>query len=150
MNSIRKIEISDTGEHYIDLGVEVCNMLGWNVDDVIQWTDNKDGSFTLQKKDPVPDKVETELVLVDCISSYRMRYVVEVPKGKAEWALDTVTMDDAREFSQRWLGETISSHRVIEHSEFIALCKEDNDYLSHWAPEQMEDNFITKWVPNKK
>lgn len=148
MREVRKIEISDTGDYYIDLGEDLCNSLGWEVDDIIQWTDNKDGSFTLHKKDP--DNVETELVLVECISTYRMRYVVEVPKGKAEWALDTVTMEDAKEFSQRWLGETITSHRVIEHSEFIDLCKEDNDYLSHWAPEKMEDTFITRWVPNKK
>jgi hypothetical protein len=147
MNEIRKIEVSDSGEYYIDLGEKVCNSLGWNVGDVVEWTDNKDGSFTLTK---AVAEIEKELVLVECVSSYVMRYVVEVPKGKKEWALDTVSMHEAKEFSQRWLGETITSHRVIEHDEFINLCKQDNDYLSHWAPEKMEDSFITKYDAKKK
>ena len=36
---------------------------------------------------------ETEWVLVETMHSFRMRYMVEVPKGKSEYALDTVVMD---------------------------------------------------------
>ena len=43
---------------------------------------------------------ETEWVLVECVSTFRMRYMVEVPKDKSEYALDTVTMNEAKEFSQ--------------------------------------------------
>jgi hypothetical protein len=44
--------------------------------------------------------MKTEFVLVECVSTFRMRYVVEVPEGKSEYALDTVVMNEANEFSQ--------------------------------------------------
>lgn len=34
----------------IDLGEEVCEMLGWQPGDIIEWIDNKDGTWTLKKK----------------------------------------------------------------------------------------------------
>jgi len=65
-------------------------------------------------------ETETQLVLIECVSSYRIRYMVEVPKGidtlgndKSLWALDTVSMNEAREFSQEHIGEQIISHRVV-------------------------------------
>ena len=40
-----------TGDYYIELTDEICNELGWKVDDEIEWVDNEDGSFILRKKD---------------------------------------------------------------------------------------------------
>ena len=40
------------GERLLDLGHEVCESLGWKVGDTIEWIDNKDGSWTLRKKEP--------------------------------------------------------------------------------------------------
>jgi hypothetical protein len=37
------------GELMLDLGNEVCDHLGWQPGDVIEWIDNKDGSWTLRK-----------------------------------------------------------------------------------------------------
>lgn len=86
---------------------------------------------------PVEEEdMKTELVLVECISTFRERYVVEVPHGKKEWALDTVTMNETVEFSQEHLGETIVSHRVIDEAEFNRLHEEDNDYLKDWTSDQ--------------
>ena len=90
--------------------------------------------------------METEFVLVECISQHRMCYVVEVPKGKSEWALDTVVCEDAKEFSQEWLGETIFSHRVIPTREdVLQLCNEDNDYCKSWTDEKKLEVFVTEW-----
>ena len=86
---------------------------------------------------------ENELVLVECVSTFRMRYVVEVPKGKSEWALDTVTMNEAKEFSQEHLGETIVSHRVVTKDEAIQLSDIDNHYCSSWEEDQKVNAFIT-------
>jgi hypothetical protein len=61
--------------------------------------------------------VKKEWVLVECVQSYRMRYMVEVPEGKSEWALDTVSMHQAKEFSHQDIGETIVSHRVISEAD---------------------------------
>jgi adenosyl cobinamide kinase/adenosyl cobinamide phosphate guanylyltransferase len=84
-----------------------------------------------------------EWVLVDCVSTFRMRYLVEVPEGKKEWALDTVVMKEAKEFSQEHIGEQIVSHRVVTKEEALAICDEDNSYCASWNDEQKEQAFFT-------
>ena len=37
-------------ELLLDLGTEVCEQMGWAPGDVIEWIDNKDGSWILKKK----------------------------------------------------------------------------------------------------
>lgn len=37
-------------ELLLDLGHTVCAEMGWQVGDVLEWIDNKDGSWILQKK----------------------------------------------------------------------------------------------------
>jgi len=86
----------------------------------------------------------TQLVLVECISQYRTRYMVEVPTGKREWAEDTVMMEEALEFSQLSLGETIISTRVVTKWEALMLCDEDNEYCYSWSDEKKYDTFVTK------
>lgn len=76
---------------------------------------------------------------------FRMRYMVEVPAGKSEWALDTVTLHEAKEFSQKHLDETIVSHRVISNSEALSLCDNDNDYVKDWTAEKKLETFFTPW-----
>lgn len=70
---------------------------------------------------------ETEYVLVEAIQQIRVRYVVEVPKDKKDWALDSVALNEAEEFSQSDLGETIVSHRVVSRDEILTLFDEDNE-----------------------
>ena len=36
-------------ELLLDLGNELCAELGWQVGDTLEWTDNKDGTWTLLK-----------------------------------------------------------------------------------------------------
>lgn len=89
-------------------------------------------------------EAKTEWVLVDCVSTFRMRYMVEVPKGQELWALDTVTMHEAKEFSQEHLGETIVSHRVVTEKEALKICDQDNDYAKKWSKAQKIDAFFTR------
>ena len=83
-----------------------------------------------------------KLVLVDAISSHRMRYVVEV-EDVLEHALDTVVMQEAIEFSQLHIGEQISSYREITEEEYLKIFDEDSSYLKDWETEK-KLNFITK------
>ena len=83
-------------------------------------------------------------VMVEAISQFRMRYMVEAPADHPEYALDDVTMHTAKEFSQEWLGEVISSHRVMSQEDALQLCEEDNSYCSTWKDEQLIDAFFTK------
>ena len=57
---------------------------------------------------------DKDYVVVTCVSSYRMRYVMhkddlqklntEKPVDPIEWANDTVTMEQCEEFSQEHMG----------------------------------------------
>ena len=125
---------------YITFPDEVLKEVGWKEGDSIKWEQQDDGSFILSKVK------KTVTVLVDCISTYRMRYAVEVPADNPEWALDTVTCEEAKEFSQKWLGETIVSHRIVDREEILKICDEDNDYCSSWTDDKKLEVFTTPWV----
>ena len=38
------------GELLLDLGLELCAQLGWQAGDTVEWIDQKDGSWLLQKQ----------------------------------------------------------------------------------------------------
>ena len=98
-------------------------------------------------------ETETQLILVECVSTFRIRYMVEVPKGidtlgndKALWALDTVTIGEAREFSQEHIGEQIISHRVVSRNEALAMCDQENKYGHTWDDDLKASAFFTLWA----
>lgn len=137
------VEQDEQGESIIQLPPDFIEDAGWKEGDRIQWINRNDGSWEMKK-------VETQFVLVEAVSQFRQRYVVEVPTGtdafgtdKTLWALDTVTMDEAKEFSQEHLGETIVSHRVLSYDEVIKLCDKDNDYCQAWSEEKKVEAFVT-------
>ena len=136
-------EDPETGDLILPLNDDILEQTGWKTGDSIDWTDNKDGSWTMKK-------IETQWVLVEAVSMFRERYMVEVPVGvdmygkdKAEWALDTVTMEEAKEFSQQHLGQTIVSHRVVTKEDALAMCDKENDYAKKWNDELKIQNFFT-------
>ena len=78
--------------------------------------------------------------LVETVSVFRMRYVVEAKN--ASDARGEVTMslgDDFKEFSQLHVDEMISSTREIDQAEYIRVFDEDNVYLKDWTEEQKLD-----------
>ena len=87
---------------------------------------------------------DTEFVLVETVSMFRMRYVIEVPKGKSEYALDDVVMRDAelKEFSQKHLDEIIVSHRTIKPKKIVKMIDNDNEYCKSWSPEKKLQTFV--------
>jgi hypothetical protein len=136
-------EDSETGDLILPLNDEILEGTGWKTGDNIEWIDNKDGSWTMKK-------IESQWVLVEAISTFRQRYMVEVPVGidrhgkdKTLWALDTVTLEEAKEFSQEHLGETIVSHRVVTKEEALVMCDKDNDYTKVWNDEMKIQAFFT-------
>lgn len=94
----------------------------------------------------------SKFILVETISQYRMRYVVEVPLdhnerenpcSAIEWAEDTVTMEEAKEFSQKHIGEFILSSHEITPDHIITLCDEDNHYYASWDKAKKVEVFVT-------
>ena len=136
---IVRLEQDENGDLMLPLGDELCESVGWKIGDTIVWKDNEDGSWTMSKKPT------TKIVLVDALVSYRMRYAVELAEDSPEsWALDTVTMAQAAEFSQECLGEQIVSHRVVTEAEFLQQFDKDNSYLADWTAEKKFDSALTR------
>jgi hypothetical protein len=51
MPTAQVIEDPDNpGELFLDLGTELCAQLGWQAGDILEWIDQKDGSWLLQKQ----------------------------------------------------------------------------------------------------
>ncbi len=136
-------EDPETKDLIMPLPEGMCDELGWEIGDSLDWSASPDGSFLLSKK-------QTQWVLVECVSTFRQRYMVEVPVGtdgqgndKTLWALDTVTMEEAKEFSQEHIGEQIVSHRVVTKKEALDLSDIDNDYTIAWNEETKLKTFFT-------
>jgi len=98
----------------------------------------------------------SKYVMVDAISQFRIRYVVEVPDDvenpgedkypcTAEtYAMDTVTCEEATEFSQHHLGETIISSREVTLEEALAQYRKDEPTLGEaWDDSVIIKNAIT-------
>jgi hypothetical protein len=97
-------------------------------------------------------------VMIDTVSQFRMRYVVEVPDDvenpsgigvypctPEEYASDTVVCEQTREFSQEHLGETIVSTREVSLEEAIAQWRKDNGgAFDSWSDELVVKNSITE------
>lgn len=47
--TVKLEEDPETGELILPLSYELLKELGWQEGDVLEWTDNKDGSWTLTK-----------------------------------------------------------------------------------------------------
>lgn len=86
----------------------------------------------------------SKLVVVDVLSSFRMRYVIRA--DTVEDALDEVILYEGsgkfKEFSQKHIDPTaIIDHREITEYEYLKLFDEDNGYLATWSDEQKK-SFI--------
>ena len=99
-----------------------------------------------------------DYVVVTCISSHRVRYVMhrddlqklntENPVNAIEWANDTVNMNECEEFSQKHMGEYIIDTVEMNEEDMLELFDKDNDYLSGWTKDQklewVRNNIVSK------
>lgn len=87
--------------------------------------------------------MEKKLYLVETVSIFRHRYVVEAREAEHAWdevvmnTSDLRTYDDKfQEFSQKHIDECISSVREISIKEYLKLFDVDNDYIKDWNNKQ--------------
>jgi hypothetical protein len=82
--------------------------------------------------------MEKKLYLVETVSMFRMRYVVEA--REASHAEDEFVMeigkDSFKEFSQHHMDEVIVSTRELSATDYMNLFNQDNDYLKSWSDQQ--------------
>ena len=90
------------------------------------------------------------LFVVETIGMYRHKYVIECKE--LEHAFDTITCEEAVEFSQMHLGEQIVTGKEITYQEFQTMNEALNAYGdgTHYQPESgspwMGDKMIHKVV----
>ena len=53
---IVKLDQDENGDLLLPLSEEVLKSVGWKVGDIIIWNENKDGTFTLTKKNEQSEK----------------------------------------------------------------------------------------------
>jgi hypothetical protein len=135
---ILDVKENEDGDKFIELTDEILEQSNFKIGDNLEWTDRGDGSWSLRKKE------EKTWVLVEAVHTFRMRYMVEVPAEHPEYALDTVTMDAAKEFSQEFIGQQIMSHRVISEEDALKLCDVDNYYCAKWDDQKKIETFFTE------
>ena len=132
------VKENEDGDKFIELNDEILSETGFKIGDNLEWIDRGDGSWSLKKKE------EKTWVLVEAVHTFRIRYMVEVPSEHPEYALDTVTMDEAKEFSQEFIGQQIMSHRVISEEDALKLCDVDNYYCAKWDNQKKIETFFTE------
>lgn len=78
--------------------------------------------------------MEKKLYLVETVSMFRMRYVVEA--REESHAMDEVVCElgnhEFKEFSQHHMDEVIVSTRELSAADYMELFDKDNDYLKSW------------------
>ena len=85
------------------------------------------------------------LFVVDAIQMFRTRYVIECKE--AEHAGDTVTMNEAEQFSQMDLGERILTTKEITYEEFHRMNKAMKD--SHGDGTSFQAESGSPWMGEK-
>lgn len=87
--------------------------------------------------------MEKKLFLVETVSMFRMRYVIEA--REEEHATDEFVMqvgkDSFKEFSQHHMDEVIVSTRELSAKEYLKLFDKDNDYLKTWDISQKMESI---------
>ena len=80
-------------------------------------------------------EMEKKLYLVETVSMFRMRYVVEA--REEGHAMDEVVCEmgnhEFQEFSQKHIDEVIVSTRELSATDYMNLFNQDNDYLKSWT-----------------
>ena len=103
----------------------------------------------------------TEYVKVSCVSMFRQTYMIPVdelqqenteidilqdPAKQIEWAEDSVSSESVDEFSQKWLGETITESSILTTDQVLDLFDKDYVVLNI---NKIWDNYLNnkEWNP---
>jgi len=70
--------------------------------------------------------------------------MIETPEDHPEWAMDSVVMEEANEFSQKSIGELIIDYKILSEKDVLSICDEDNDYCQSWSDEKKIEVFCTR------
>ena len=84
------------------------------------------------------------LFMVETVSLFRIKYLVEAQEESH--ALDEVMWqgEALREFSQKYIDESIISSRAITKKDALKEFDKDNEYLKDWPASEKLETTITR------
>lgn len=102
--------------------------------------------------------MKSDYVVVDTISVFKQRYIIpreEVQRFNEEvaltdklaklWSQESVEAEEVKEFSQKWLGETVTNIDFANTEKVLKIFKEDNEQLSEEWTQAKQLDFINDW-----
>lgn len=102
--------------------------------------------------------MKTDYVVIDTVSMFKQRYIIPreelqklnedvklTDKLAKQWAQESVEAEEVKEFSQRWLGETVSNIDFVDTQKVLNLFKEDNEELSEEWSQAKQLDYINDW-----
>lgn len=102
--------------------------------------------------------MKNDYVIVDTVSMFKQRYILpreEVQKFNEEvrltdklakqWSQESVESEEVKEFSQRWLGETVTNIDFADTEKVLKLFKDDNEQLSEEWSQARQLDYINDW-----
>jgi ribosomal protein S2 len=105
--------------------------------------------------------MKSDYVVVDTISVFKQRYIIpreEVQRMNEDvtctdklaklWAHESVECEEVKEFSQRWLGETVTNIDIVDTVKALQYFKDDNEQLSKEWSQAKQLDFINDWKDN--
>ena len=117
----------DTGDLFVRLPPELLATMDWREGDRLEYVVREGECLELinhckAERDRLvqneqPEQPDMPLFIVETVLSHRMRYAVRA--RSAEHAMDIITMEEANEFDQNFLGEQIFSTRQVSIDEFL-------------------------------
>jgi hypothetical protein len=93
------------------------------------------------------EEMEKKLYMVEAVSIFRMRYVVEARTSAhaEDEVVMRLTAEEFKEFSQKHVDEVVTTTREISAQDFVEEFDKDNDYLASW-PIEKKMEFINTVV----
>jgi hypothetical protein len=102
--------------------------------------------------------MKSDYVVVDTVSIFKQRYIIpreEIQKWNEDvkltdalakqWAHEAVDGEEVKEFSQRWLGETVTNVDFADTQKVLDLFKIDNEELSKEWTQSKQLDYINDW-----
>lgn len=88
----------------------------------------------------------SKYVMVNAVSMFNMKYVIEVPdevedKDLLDRVEKQVSAGDTLEFTQRHMGERVSNYSVVTKDEILKEFRSEEPYFASW-----EDELIMRQV----
>jgi hypothetical protein len=89
---------------------------------------------------------DKELVLVECFSTFKMTYLVEVDVDAPHIEITNLVHkeDNGHEFAQQYLGLEVDSLRTVTEEQVIELCDKLNPHLKEWSDKKKVNHFILR------